>query len=68
MAGGVCAGRATGGVSRAERDAVMIDGALAKDEPSGLPSGVPVRDSFVAALPGDEANVVLRGEDCGGGV
>jgi triacylglycerol lipase len=45
-----------------ERDAVMIDGALAKDEPSGLPSGVPVRDSFVAALPADEAKVVLRGE------
>ena len=45
-----------------ERDAVTIDGALAKDEPSGLPSGVPVRDSFVAALPGDEAKVVLRGE------
>ena len=45
-----------------ERDAVTIDGALAKDEPSALPSGVPVRDSFVAALPGDEAKVVLRGE------
>jgi hypothetical protein len=45
-----------------ERDAVMIDGALAKDEPSALPSGVPVRDSFVAALPGDKAKVVLRGE------
>jgi hypothetical protein len=45
-----------------ERDAVTIDGALAKDEPSGLPSGVPTRDAFVAALPGDEAKVVLRGE------
>ena len=45
-----------------ERDAVMIDGALAKDEPSGLPSGVPLRDAFVATLPGDEAKVVLRGE------
>ena len=45
-----------------ERDAVMIDGALAKDEPSALPSGVPLRDAFVAALPGDEATVVLRGE------
>ena len=45
-----------------ERDAVTIDGALAKDEPSALPSGVPVRDAFVAALPGDEAKVVLRGE------
>ena len=45
-----------------ERDAVTIDGTLAKDEPSGLPSGVPVRDAFVATLPGDEAKVVLRGE------
>jgi triacylglycerol lipase len=45
-----------------ERDAVTIDGALAKDEPSALPSGVPIRDAFVAALPGGEAKVVLRGE------
>jgi triacylglycerol lipase len=53
--------RPQGYLSR-ERDAVTIDGALAKDEPSGLPSGVPLRDNFVAALPGDEAKVVLRGE------
>ena len=45
-----------------ERDPVLIDGVVAKDEPSGLPSGVPVRDSFVAAVPEGAAKVVLRGE------
>ncbi len=45
-----------------ERDPVEINGSVAKDEPSGLPSGVPVRDSFVAAVPADVVTVHLRGE------
>jgi triacylglycerol lipase len=45
-----------------ERDPVEIDGSVSKDEPSGLPSGVPIRDSFVAAVAGDVVTVHLRNE------
>ncbi len=45
-----------------ERDPVEIDGTVSKDEPTGLPSGVPIRDSFVAAVPAETVKVHLREE------
>ena len=41
-----------------DRDPVEINGAVSKDEPNGLP----LADSFVAAVPGDAVTVRLRGE------
>jgi triacylglycerol lipase len=41
-----------------DRDPVEINGAVSKDEPNGLP----LTDSFVAAVPGDAVTVRLRGE------
>jgi triacylglycerol lipase len=45
-----------------ERDPILMGGAVLQDEPSGLPSRVPVRDSFVAAVPNGPVVMKLRGE------